>query len=111
MVVPANAATKRHTPGEVPVSLVEDYVSGAKHAVSSLMEYSAIIKIVISFEEVRVERPSIVAKFANRVRVNGKPFPQGTGKTKKEAKTAAAKVAMDMLLGIGEDDIDENGMF
>lgn len=42
-------------------------------------------------------------------KVNGVPFPQGTGKTKKEAKTNAAKNAFTHLLGLDENDIEEEG--
>ena len=47
--------------------------------------------------------------FAIRVSANGKRFPQGVGTTKKEAKTAAAKIALNILLGLGEDGLDEEG--
>lgn len=41
--------------------------------------------------------------------MDDRKFPQGQGKTKKEAKTAAAKIAFSEMLGIA-DDIDEPGM-
>lgn len=108
-----NVATKpKEAAKEVPEALIEGFLSGSKNPISTLMEYSIKQKIVVVFEECRVERPSIVARFACRVKVNGKPFPQGTGKTKKDAKTAAAKIAMSKLLGLEAEDVEsEEGMF
>ncbi len=42
------------------------------------------------------------AKFGCICEVNQQPFPQGVGRTKKEAKTEAARHAFSMLLGIEE---------
>ena len=110
--VPPNSQTAKHLPKEVPVSLVESFLAGSKQPISALMEYAALTKIVCVFEEVAVDRPSLIAQFAIRAKLNGKPFPQGTGKTKKEAKTAAAKIAFSMLLGLEEADVeDDEGMF
>ena len=50
-----------------------------------------------------MEVPSIIAKFACVCSVNTRDFPQGTGKTKKDAKTEAARKAFMIMLGINDD--------
>lgn len=49
----------------------------------------------------------IVVRFACVCSVDGEAYPQGQGKTKKEAKTNAAKEAFQSILGLGE--IDDDG--
>ena len=56
------------------------------------------------FKEVPILNYSIVNKFANQCFINGKAYPQGVGKTKKDAKTDAARIAFKMILGMGEDE-------
>ena len=52
----------------------------------------------------------MTSRFAYVCTIDGTAYPQGCGKTKKEAKTNSAKIAFTMLLGVDEDDIDdENG--
>ena len=48
----------------------------------------------------------LCCRFACVCSVDGEAYPQGQGKTKKEAKTNAAKVAFQIILGI--DDVDED---
>ena len=55
------------------------------------------------FREAPVEVPSIIAKFACVCSINNRDFPQGTGKTKKDAKTEAARNAFMIMLGIDDD--------
>ena len=59
------------------------------------------------FREAPVENPSIIAKFAIVCSVNTRDFPQGTGKTKKDAKTEAARNAFMIMLGIDNDAQEE----
>ncbi|XP_050408955.1 adenosine deaminase domain-containing protein 1 [Patella vulgata] len=93
---------------KVPPELVESFIAGTKHPVSSLMEYCSIVKKPISFHEVAVECPSFLAMFANMVKVDGIEYPQGTGKTKKDAKTEAARNAFSIIFGLGDPvDIEE----
>lgn len=108
VIVPLNKATKKHATRTVPTELVEDFLEGKKNPISALTEYAALQKLIVAFEECAVERPSIVARFASTAKVNGKPFPQGVGKTKKDAKTAAAKVALTKLLGLESEDVESH---
>ncbi|XP_046583472.1 adenosine deaminase domain-containing protein 1-like isoform X2 [Haliotis rubra] len=95
-------------PKVVPKELVEAFLNGTKHPVSALMEYASMLRLSPTFQEVAVEQYSFTAKFANECRVGTNRYPQGVGKTKKEAKTNAAKIAFTMLLGLDEDDVDDN---
>lgn len=56
-------------------------------------------RLPISFKEVPVKNYSLVNKFANACTVNDITYPQGTGKTKKDAKTSAARIAFNIILG------------
>ncbi|XP_046337714.1 adenosine deaminase domain-containing protein 1-like isoform X2 [Haliotis rufescens] len=95
-------------PKVVPAELIETFLGGTKHPVSALMEYAAMLRLTPTFHEVAVEQYSFTAKFANECRIGTTHYPQGVGKTKKEAKTNAAKVAFTKLLGLDEDDIDDD---
>ena len=60
--------------------------------------------------------PVYSAHFACQCSIDGKPFMQGVGKTKKEAKTRSATIAFEAILagsgagdGVGEDDDDDDG--
>lgn len=97
------ALTASLAPKEVPTELIEEFLSGSKNPVSALMEYCAITRLKITFGEVPCEHYSLSAKFACVCTVQEKIFPQGTGKTKKEAKTNAAKIAFTKLLGLAEE--------
>jgi len=69
-------------------------------------------RLTTTFKEVPVKNYSLVNKFANECSVNGVPYPQGTGKTKKEAKTQAAKIAFNIILGFESyEDYGEGGFF
>ena len=96
-------------PKDVPPELIEEFLSGKKNPISSIMEYAAMTKLTCTFREAAVERLSILAKFACVCKVNDREFPQGTGKTKKEAKTAAAKIAFTTLLGLGDGKVQGKG--
>lgn len=92
----------------VPAELIETFLGGTKHPVSALMEYAAMLRLTPTFHEVAVEQYSFTAKFASECRIGTTHYPQGVGKTKKEAKTNAAKVAFTKLLGLDEDDVDDD---
>ena len=62
---------------------------------------------IIRFREAPVDKPSIIAKFACVCSVNQRDFPQGIGKTKKDAKTEAARNAFMIMLGINDDAQEE----
>lgn len=82
---------------DIPEELIRAFRNETKHPVSAVMEYAAIAKLDVKFEEAIVEQPSIQRVFAIVCRINGRQFPQGAGKTKKDAKTEAAKIAFQML--------------
>ena len=95
-------------PKKVPQELIDNFLNGAKNPVSAIMEYAAITKIELSFQEAPLENFSYVNKFANICTVEGTTYPQGTGKTKKEAKTNAAKIAFTALLGLEEESVEKD---
>ncbi|XP_067684217.1 adenosine deaminase domain-containing protein 1-like isoform X2 [Haliotis asinina] len=109
---PQSVVTASHSqvslPKVVPKELVEAFLNGTKHPVSALMEYASMLRLTLTFQEVAVEQYSFTAKFANECCIGTTRYPQGVGKTKKEAKTNAAKIAFTMLLGLDEDDVDDN---
>ena len=70
--------------------------------VSRMLCYRALV-CDSRFREAPVEIPSIIAKFACVCSINNRDFPQGTGKTKKDAKTEAARNAFMIMLGIDDD--------
>jgi hypothetical protein len=95
----------------VPPELIKGFLNGSKHPVSAIMEYSSMVRAETTFREACVEQPSYKAKFACVCTVNGVMYPQGTGTTKKDAKTEAGKLAFTAILGIEDDDIDEGGKY
>ncbi|CAH1802225.1 unnamed protein product [Owenia fusiformis] len=98
----------KSTPKKVPKALIDAFLSGKKNPVSAIMEYSSMVRYTTTFHETSVDHPSIVDRFANYCEIEGiGKFPQGTGKTKKEAKTNAAKIAFTALLGVEEDDVED----
>ena len=102
---------KKDLPKEVPPDLIRDFMNGEKNPISALHEYCALTKFKIEFAEVAVDVPTFSAKFAFECRINNQPFKQGVGKRKKEAKTEAAKIAFTTILGIEDDDIDDEGNY
>ena len=63
----------------------------------------------LKFQEVGVEMYSFSAKFASQCTMDGINYPQGTGKTKKEAKTNAAKSAFSIVLGLNQEEMEADG--
>ena len=60
------------------------------------------MKVTVDFREVPVADVSAgYCAFACECEIDGKTFRQGVGKTKKEAKTNAARIAMDEVLRSG----------
>ncbi|XP_052228574.1 double-stranded RNA-specific editase 1-like [Dreissena polymorpha] len=86
-------------PKDVPPELIEAFKNGAKQPISALMEYCAMQRHTATFKEVPVKSYSLVNKFANECSVDDISYPQGTGKTKKDAKTNAAFIAFNIILG------------
>lgn len=99
---------KEVTRKKIPPELVEEFKNGAKHPVSAIMEYAAMQRVDIQFDEVGVDVPNLTSKFAYVCKISGVLYQQGVGKTKKEAKTNAAKYAFISILGL-DGDTPENG--
>ena len=61
-------------------------------------------RLKTEFKEVPIKEYSLINKFANQCIIDGKPYPQGVGKTKKDAKTDAAKNAFRIILGMAKEE-------
>ncbi|XP_064612342.1 adenosine deaminase domain-containing protein 1-like [Liolophura sinensis] len=105
---PPSATTQTNTPKDVPATLIEAFLNGSKNPVSAVMEFCSMQRRTAIFQEVSVDVPSYTASFACQCTIDGTKFPQGTGKTKKEAKTNSAKIAFTQILGLQEDDVDDD---
>lgn len=71
---------------------------------SLLNEYQQKTQCTVEFEEGPTDGPSHNKRFTMRAIVNGQKFPDGTGKTKKEAKQNAAKNALEGLKSTHSDE-------
>ena len=78
---------------------LQEYLDGMKNPISALMELCVATHLTAKFREAVVEKPTFLAKFANVCEINGREFPQGVGSNKKAAKTDAATIAINHLLG------------
>lgn len=68
-------------------------------------EYGSILKIPVDFTEVAVKnKPVFSAAFACECKVGNKTYYQGVGKTKKDAKKEAARIAFEAILQSYDDD-------
>ncbi|XP_052428253.1 interferon-induced, double-stranded RNA-activated protein kinase isoform X8 [Carassius gibelio] len=65
--------------------------------VSQLNEYQQTTQCTVEYEEGSTDGPSHNKTFTMRAIVNGQQYPEGTGKTKKEARINAAKNALDAI--------------
>ncbi|XP_051771743.1 interferon-induced, double-stranded RNA-activated protein kinase isoform X1 [Ctenopharyngodon idella] len=63
--------------------------------VSLLNEYQQRTQCTVEYEEGSTEGPSHNKTFTMRAIINGQRYPDGTGKSKKEAKQSAARNALD----------------
>ncbi|XP_062374939.1 interferon-induced, double-stranded RNA-activated protein kinase-like isoform X2 [Sardina pilchardus] len=66
--------------------------------VAKLNEYGQQTRVQVQYEEVDVSGPDHIKTFTVRAIVNGKPYPEGVGKNKREAKENAAQRALENLL-------------
>ncbi|XP_048059934.1 interferon-induced, double-stranded RNA-activated protein kinase-like isoform X2 [Megalobrama amblycephala] len=76
--------------------------------ISLLNEYQQRSKCTVEYEEGSTEGPSHNKTFTMRVIINGQRYPDGTGKTKKEAKQSAAKNALNGIKRTHNTESDEN---
>uniref|UniRef100_A0A8C2C9J1 non-specific serine/threonine protein kinase n=1 Tax=Cyprinus carpio TaxID=7962 RepID=A0A8C2C9J1_CYPCA len=65
--------------------------------ISQLNEYQQKTQCAVEYEEGSTDGPSHNKTFTMRAIVNGQRYPEGTGKSKKEAKLNAAKNALDAI--------------
>uniref|UniRef100_A0A8C1AV59 non-specific serine/threonine protein kinase n=1 Tax=Cyprinus carpio carpio TaxID=630221 RepID=A0A8C1AV59_CYPCA len=65
--------------------------------ISQLNEYQQKTQCAVEYEEGSTDGPSHIQTFTMRAIVNGQRYPEGTGKSKKEAKLNAAKNALDAI--------------
>ncbi|XP_042357884.1 interferon-induced, double-stranded RNA-activated protein kinase-like isoform X2 [Plectropomus leopardus] len=73
--------------------------------VAKLNEYAQRERLELKYEDVRSVGPDHIKTFTVRAVVNGKAYPDGEGKTKKEAKQKAAKNALRVLSGESNDSV------
>ncbi|KAM9345453.1 interferon-induced, double-stranded RNA-activated protein kinase [Symphorus nematophorus] len=66
--------------------------------IAKLNEYAQRARLVLSYEDVGSVGPDHIKTFTVRAFLNGKAYPDGVGKNKKEAKQNAAKNALTGLL-------------
>ncbi|XP_035771144.1 interferon-induced, double-stranded RNA-activated protein kinase-like [Neolamprologus brichardi] len=76
--------------------------------VGKLNEYANTRKFEVSYEEIRSDGPPHDKVFYLRAVIDGKAYPSGEGKTKKEAKQNAAKNALQSLSQLGHQDSVES---
>lgn len=105
---PPAAIPKANIPKEVPQELIDGFRNGSKQPIMALHEFCAMTRKSVSFREAPLEYFSMTVKFANVCTVDGKTYPQGVGKTKKEAKAEAARIAFSMILGLDSDSEEED---
>ncbi|XP_018535800.1 interferon-induced, double-stranded RNA-activated protein kinase [Lates calcarifer] len=74
--------------------------------VAKLNEFSQKTRSTLDYEELGSAGPDHIKTFRQRVVFNGKGYPPGEGKNKKEAKQNAAKNALTSLLGSDQESVD-----
>uniref|UniRef100_A0A8C6P7G3 Eukaryotic translation initiation factor 2 alpha kinase 2 n=1 Tax=Nothobranchius furzeri TaxID=105023 RepID=A0A8C6P7G3_NOTFU len=78
------------------------------NAVAKLHEYAQKNRLLLNYEVLGVEGPDHIKKFTQRVVLDGKKYPCGEGKSKKDAKQNAAHNALKCLCEDGHLDSAEN---
>ena len=94
---------------QIPQELIDDFVSGAKNPVMCIHEYCSMKRWPIKFQEAPTQSVFGI-QFAAACSMNNKVYPKGNGGTKKEAKIAAARIAMSMILGLSKEINDDEGI-
>ncbi|KAK2824097.1 hypothetical protein Q5P01_021272 [Channa striata] len=75
----------------------------SQNYIAKLNEYAQSTRSQLSYEDVDIAGPDHIKTFILRAVLNGKAYPDGVGKNKKEAKQNAAKNALSGLLGESSD--------
>ena len=91
---------------DVPPKLVERFMNGTSDAISSMMEYSPTTtfhNVPVAPEEKMSIVTGIMAHYACVCKVNGREFPRGFGRKKKDARVSAAENALNALLGLDDE--------
>ncbi|KAL2083310.1 hypothetical protein ACEWY4_021083 [Coilia grayii] len=65
--------------------------------IAQLNEYGQKTRVPVQYEEVDVTGPDHIKTFTLRAVVGGRPYPEGVGKNKREAKENAAQRALEIL--------------
>ncbi|UJR27274.1 hypothetical protein I4U23_008569 [Adineta vaga] len=81
--------------------IIEDLLRGKKNPVQCLNEYCSMTKKTIVYTET-----GSGYRYANYATIDDVQFPQGTGRSKKEAKIAGARRAFAALLDLDEEAFD-----
>uniref|UniRef100_A0A3Q4N2S3 Eukaryotic translation initiation factor 2-alpha kinase 2 n=1 Tax=Neolamprologus brichardi TaxID=32507 RepID=A0A3Q4N2S3_NEOBR len=86
----------------------ESFMMNTVNYIGKLNEYANTRKSEVSYEDVEL---SCLYRFYLRAVIDGKAYPSGEGKTKKEAKQNAAKNALESLSQLGHQDSVESTNF
>ncbi|TNN62658.1 Eukaryotic translation initiation factor 2-alpha kinase [Liparis tanakae] len=78
-------------------------------AVANLYLYSQKVRLELTFEDVGCVGPDHIRTFTVRAVLGGKPYPEGVGKNKKEAKLKAAENALIVLSEETNDHAEQTG--
>ncbi|XP_023566970.1 interferon-induced, double-stranded RNA-activated protein kinase isoform X2 [Octodon degus] len=65
--------------------------------IGELNKYQQKYRVKVSYQQLSVTGPPHNSLFTIQVIIDGRTFPEGEGRTKQEAKNAAAKIAFDTL--------------
>ncbi|XP_070571679.1 double-stranded RNA-specific adenosine deaminase-like [Ptychodera flava] len=99
------------TPKKVPAELIQKFLSGSKNPGAALNEFCQMRRTNLQFEEDMVRDKTVLFHtFAYVAITDGYRHRQGTGRTKKDAKAAAAKIALTTLLGVDEDVVQKGNI-
>ncbi|XP_056464702.1 interferon-induced, double-stranded RNA-activated protein kinase-like [Gadus chalcogrammus] len=84
----------------------EIYIAYAMESINYVAKLNEFVQksgTEMKYEDMGSEGPAHIKTFTQRVISNGKPYPEGVGKNKKEARQNAAKHALESVLGTDSD--------